>query len=172
MFSKLSKRLHDLKLVDSRVFRQQYDSPFSFDEDGDERGGPFDFVPAAMRAAREQDRVSFDQVVDEAELWRYKPTLLDSWLWGPHGEFTNFGKVRAFSILIDRRAASLGDITFDFHLQEAPHIQFRVTPLRIDPAGDRFASTFVKFATYADYVAWEALAMRDIRFNRLTRDKL
>lgn len=136
---------------------------------------PFNFVEAYEEARREwEGEVDFSLWVKPREVGRHNPQMLHDWLWGPKGEFTGFAKVRAFE-RIDRKLVNYpeGKTYEDVELEEPGvpgAVRFNITTIYSrnmrrysygDPRGLDSCMTFVRFATYDAYTAWERFAASD-----------
>lgn len=157
-----------------RHFREQYltHMPSLRDRYEERIRSDLNFVEAFEEGMRMYgEEVGMDLVIRDPK--RMDPHLIQAWIWGPNGEFTGFGRINAFDEM-ERQALYHRSGTFDYRIERYPELSrfnFKVTVL-LNIRDHRYGYpddlsrrpsciTYVRFATYHDYAAWERVAARD-----------
>lgn len=137
------------------------------------------FVGAFLKAAeRWSQRIDMSLLVPPREAINYDPDFIRDWIWGPNGEFTGFARINLMDGAeqmfrydapgvhgSDYQVREIRDVNFKLHLIRRRYRDDRSDPRyrRYDGGHDRDLddASYMRFATYGDYVRWDERAARD-----------
>lgn len=140
-----------------------------------------DFVAAFLKAAeRWSGSFAMDLLVHWTQAAEHDPQFIRDWIWGPNGEFTGFARIN----LMDGAERQFqreypGPDGCEYQVRDVREVTFKLHLIRRRYRDDRGNSrylyqdpmyrydreledaSYMRFATYEDYVRWDALAARD-----------
>jgi hypothetical protein len=140
------------------------------------------FVGAFLKAAeRWSQRINMSLLVTPSQAIDYEPEFIQDWIWGPNGEFTGFARINLMDDAeqvfryeapsthgTDYQVRDIRDVNFKLHLIRRRYRSAGYDPLYDLGGGGRRGyqrdledTGYMRFATYGDYVRWDAWAARD-----------